>query len=75
MTTEQKKILTGIKAELEHGDKKEIAKRSNFSEEWVGKCLNPKKDMYNSTIVDAALQLIRERKEKEKEQLQSLQQA
>lgn len=72
MNSQQKAILKKIKGELRHGDFIELSKRIDFTREYIGSCLNPKNDNYNSLIVEAAMQLVQERNEKEKEQLAQL---
>jgi hypothetical protein len=72
MKPQQLAILKKLKGELEYGDVTELAKRTGYSREYVGMCLNPKNDNYNSIIVEAALALIEERLEKEKAQIEKL---
>ena len=72
MKPQQVAILKKLKGELEYGDITELAKRTGFVREYVGSCLNPKNDSYNSVIVDAALALVKERAEKEKQQKEEL---
>ncbi len=72
MTQEQTQILKRLKGELEYGDNTIIADRIQFTPGYVGMCLNPKNDSYNEKVVEAALALLGERKNRQKEILEKL---
>lgn len=72
MNNERKKILKRIKGELVHGDIIKIAEKVKRTREYVGYCLNPRNETYREDIVAAAIELIEERREKESQQLETL---
>ncbi len=72
MNTQQTAVLKRLRGDLRYGDNVSIGIRTGFSREYVGMCLNPKNDRYNPIIVEAALELIKERDAKEKEILEQL---
>ena len=72
MTNTEKEVLLQIKQNLKHGDIKQIAERAKKTREYTAHCLNPKNDTYNEPIVQAALDHIREREEKVKNDLSQL---
>lgn len=72
MKPQQKELLKKLKGELKYGDNTLIAKRTAFTPEYVGMCLNPRNDSYNSVIVEEALKLVQEREEELKAQMEKL---
>ncbi len=68
LTTNQISILQRVNKQLERGDITKISKRADFTKEYVGKVLNPFSDTYNQEIINAAIELIAEKKQGQKSQ-------
>lgn len=72
LSGKQLDILNAIQAKLLLGDIGLIAEKVNMSTVHVSRVLNPKVDIYNEEIVDAAVEIIDARESKLDEHLQKL---
>ena len=64
MIQTKRDLLRELQRHLRYGDKREIAKRTGFTEVYVSMCLNPQNSAYNDEIVEMALSIIEARKVK-----------
>ncbi len=72
MTKLEQELLKTISGQLRWGDIKTIAETTGYTREYVGMVLNGERDLYNQTIVDAAVNLISGRKEGVSKQLEQI---
>ena len=61
LSKKQIKLITTIQNRLQRGDIKELANRTGYTREYVGKCLSTGSNYYNHSITEAAVRLLSKR--------------
>lgn len=72
LSNKQIELLKTISNRLQRGDIKAIAEKTGVPNENVGRALNMTTDFFNEKVIDAAVELIKERDEKAEQHLQAL---